>query len=65
MTFGSGISNATSWRPPNLTTANNVTIKNNYVKFSGCNTLVACDNFTFTGTDMNEILKRNNYFTYL
>ena len=55
LTFGSGINNATSWLSPKLTVANNVTIKNNYVKFSGCNTLVTCDNFTFTGTDMSEM----------
>ena len=36
MTFGSGITNATDWLPPNLTTANNVTIKNNAMWFNGC-----------------------------
>lgn len=40
MTFGSGITNATSWIPPNLTTANNVTIKNNIVNFTNCKTLL-------------------------
>ena len=55
LTFGSGISNITSWIPPKLTTANNVTIKNNYVNFNGCSTLISCDNFTFTGTLMNEM----------
>ena len=55
MTFGSGISNATSWIPPKLTTANNVTIKNNYVNFNGCSTLISCDNLIFTGTNMNEM----------
>ena len=53
MTFGTKISNMTSWIPPNLTTANNITIKNNNVKFNGCNTLISCDNFVFTGTSMN------------
>lgn len=55
LTFGSKISNVTSWMPPNLTTANNVIIKNNYVKFNGCKTLINCDNFIFTGTLMNEM----------
>ena len=48
MVFGSGITNATSWIPPNLTTANNVTIKNNNVKFKSCSTLIECNNLTFT-----------------
>lgn len=60
LTFGSGINNATSWLSPKITTANNVTIKNNYVKFNGCNTLVTCDNFTFTGTDMSEMFNNCN-----
>jgi surface protein len=48
MVFGSRITNATSWIPPNLTTANNVTIKNNKVKFKSCSTLIECNNLTFT-----------------
>lgn len=48
MTFGSGITNATSWIPPKLTTADNVTIKNNVVKFGNCSTLVNCRNLTIS-----------------
>lgn len=35
MVFGSGITNATSWIPPNLTTANNITVKTNQKLFKG------------------------------
>lgn len=47
-TFGSGITNATNWIPPNLATADNVTIKNNVVKFGNCSTLVNCRNLTIS-----------------
>ena len=54
MTFGSGITNATDWLPPNLTTANNVTIKNNAVWFNGCSSLVQCLNLNLQGvTSLN------------
>lgn len=54
MTFGSGITNATSWIPPNLTTANNVTIKNDVVKFNDCTTLTSCLNLNLQGvTSLN------------
>lgn len=54
MTFGSGITNATSWIPPNLTTANNVTIKNGVVKFNDCTTLTSCLNLNLQGvTSLN------------
>lgn len=48
MTFGSGITSATNWIPPKLTTADNVTIKNNVVKFGNCTTLVNCRNLTIS-----------------
>lgn len=47
-TFGSGITNATNWIPPNLATADNVTIKNNVVNFGNCNTLLNCRNLTIS-----------------
>lgn len=54
MTFGRGITNATSWIPPNLTTANNVTIKNGVVKFNDCTTLTYCLNLNLQGvTSLN------------
>lgn len=54
MTFGRGITNATSWIPPNLTTANNVTIKNEVVKFNDCTTLTSCLNLNLQGvTSLN------------
>lgn len=55
MTFGSGITNATSWIPPNLTTANNVTIKNNIVKFEN-STLTTCNNLTITSS-VNSLVR--------
>lgn len=48
MTFGSGITSATNWIPPNLATADNVTIKNNVVKFGNCSTLLNCRNLTIS-----------------
>lgn len=56
MTFGSGITNATSWIPPNLTTANNVTIKNDVVKFNDCTTLTSCNNLTITSS-VNSLVR--------
>ena len=53
MTFGSGMTSATSWIPPNLTTANNITIKNNYINFNSCNTLREVQNLTITNTVTN------------
>lgn len=49
MTFGSGITSATNWIPPNLATADNVTIKNNIVKFEN-STLTTCNNLTITSS---------------
>lgn len=48
MTFGSGITSATNWIPPKLTTTDNVTIKNNVVKFGNCSTLLNCRNLTIS-----------------
>ena len=50
LTFGSGISSFTSWIPPKVITANNITIKNNNVNFDGCNTLMEARNLTITNT---------------
>ena len=44
VTFGENITNADNWYPPNLTTANNVTIKNDVVSFQGNPTLQYCNN---------------------
>ena len=56
-TFGSGITQATNWLPPKLVTANNVTIKNDYVNFDGCSTLVSAKNFTFDGTNCDKMFR--------
>lgn len=53
MTFGSGITNATSWIPPKLTTANNLTIKCSHTLFKGNTTLVSIDNFTVSSNVIN------------
>ena len=50
MTFGSKITSATNWLPIGLITANDVTIKNNNIKFNGCNTLTEVQNLTITNT---------------
>ena len=42
--FGENITSADGWYPPNLTTANNVIIKNDVVSFEGCTTLKYCNN---------------------
>ena len=44
VTFGENITNADDWYPPNLTTANNVTIKNDVVGFHRNSTLQYCNN---------------------
>lgn len=64
MTFGSKITNATGWLPIGLITANNVTIKNNAVKFDGCSTLVNCNNLTITN-DVNNLSNIFNNCTKL
>lgn len=48
MVFGSGITSANNWIPPKLTTTDNVTIKNNVIKFGNCSTLVNCRNLTIS-----------------
>lgn len=53
MRFGTKITNATNWLPIGLITANDVTIKNKYVKFNGCSTLVNCNNITITNNVNN------------
>ena len=58
MTFGRGITNATDWCPPNLVTANNVTIKNNLVKFTNCSSLTTCTNL-----DVSNISDLSNFFS--
>ena len=60
MIFGSKITNATNWLPIGLITANNVTIKNNMVKFNGCSTLVNCNNLTITNNVNNLSFMFNN-----
>ena len=55
LTIGSGVTSATDWRPPNLAIANNVTIKNNAIKFNDCTTLTSCLNLDVSAiTDMKE-----------
>ena len=56
MVFGSGITNATSWIPPNLTTANNLTVKCSHPLFKGNTTLISIDNFTISSniTDISS-----------
>ena len=44
ITFGENITQADDWYPPNLTTANNVTIKNDVVGFQRNTTLQYCNN---------------------
>ena len=58
MTFGRGITNATDWCPPGLTTANNVTIKNNIVKFIDCTSLTTCTNL-----DVSNISNIDRFFS--
>lgn len=52
MTFGTGIANAGNWLGA-VNTANNVTIKNNAVKFNGCSTLISCNNLKITSEVTN------------
>ena len=59
VTFGENITNADNWYPPNLTTANNVTIKNknNVVNFRDCTYLTECNNLTLANnvTDISGL----------
>lgn len=63
--FGSGITNATNWQPPGLTTANNITMKNDNTKFTDCSTLVSCTNFKITSdvTELSETFKNCSNLT--
>ena len=54
MTFGSGINTSTSWSPPKVTTANNLTIKCPHSLFKGNTTLISIDNFTVS-SNVNNI----------
>ena len=59
MTFGSGITNATNWRDGTpITAADNVTIKNNLVKFTGCINLTTCINL-----DVRNISDMSQFFS--
>ena len=58
MTFGSKITSATNWLPIGLITANDVTIKNNNVKFEDCSTLRECKNLTFDSTQFGGMFMR-------
>ena len=44
--IGSGVTSATNWNPTNLKSANNMVIKNNYVKFTGVTSLQSAENLT-------------------
>lgn len=59
MTFGSGITNSTDCiKDCPITTANNITVKNNNTKFTGTTTLVSCTNFKIT----SDVTKLDNTF---
>ncbi len=53
ITFGSGISNFTSWASPKMTTANNITVKCSQLLFKGNATLISIDNFTVSSNIRN------------
>ena len=53
ITFGSGISNFTSWASPKMATANNVTVKCSQLLFKGNATLISIDNFTVSSNINN------------
>lgn len=48
MVFGNGITSATDWIHSDITTANNITIKSNMIKFRNYINLISCDNLTIT-----------------
>lgn len=58
MTFGSGITNSTDWCHKTIITANEVTIKNNFVKFTSCATLTTCLNL-----DVRNVSDMANFFS--
>ena len=47
-TFGEGITTVDNWLPPNLTIANNITLKNDFVKFTNANKLTNATDFKVT-----------------
>ena len=53
ITFGSGISDFTSWVSPKMVTANNVTVKCSQLLFKGNATLVSIDGFTVSSNIRN------------
>lgn len=59
MTFGSGVTSTTDWiTGSNITTANNVTIKNNLIKFTDYTALTTCLNL-----DVNNVTDMKEYFS--
>ena len=64
MYFGTKIINATKWLPIGLITANDITVKNNYVKFDGCSTLINCNDLTITN-NVNDLSNLFNNCTKL
>lgn len=60
LTIGSGVTSTTDWIAGSpITTANNITMKNNNTKFTGTATLVSCTNFKITSdvTELNNIFQ--------
>lgn len=57
MTFGSGITSATDWCHKAITTANNVTIKNNLINFRDYTNLTTCLNL-----DVRDVTSMENFF---
>ena len=60
LTIGSGVTSATDWiKDCPITTANNITMKNDAIKFSGCSNLVSCTNFKITSnvTQLSQVFK--------
>lgn len=55
MIFGSGINSSTNWYPPNLDTANNITIKNNYITFQNNKGIKYCNNLTFASNRISLV----------
>ena len=53
--IGRGITTKANWCPPNLITANEITIKSSGVTFENHATLTSCNNFTFDGDNMGSM----------
>lgn len=59
MVFGNGITESTDWINRNqITSANNITIKNNAMTFEGWDKLITCTNLLVT----SNIIRMTNYF---